>query len=273
MGRIHVNGVNLFVEESGAGDPIIFHHGYTGAHDVWLDEISPRLNDRYRCIVMDCRGAGDSEHPSEGYEIKQYAEDVIAVADSLGLEKFTYVGHSMGGGIGYHLGVHHGERLKKLVLVAPIPAGGIDVPESVLAASRAQRQSDNAREEMVAERILMRVRSSDESIVQGVDRALSVSEGHFEQSWQSMQKFDVSKKLSGLTTPTLIVAGAADGLCRANVNDWQKLPLATLHVFSRVGHGVPRDVPEEFSKVLIDFMEHGVVNAATQQKKLKEGSL
>ena len=88
-----------------------------------------------------------------------------------------------------------------------------------------------------------------------------------------MQKFDVSKKLSGLTTPTLIVAGAADGLCRANVNDWQKLPLATLHVFSRVGHGIPRDVPEEFSKVLIDFMEHGVVNAATQQKKLKEGSL
>ena len=270
MAKVHINGVDLFIEESGTGEPIVFHHGYTGAHDVWLDEISPRLDRRYRCIVMDCRGAGDSEHPPEGYSIEQYADDVIAVADSLGLDRFTFVGHSMGGGIGYQLGVSHGERLNKLVLVAPIPAGGIKVPESVHVAARAQRRSDNAREAMIAERMLMRVRSADESIVQGVDRALSVSEGHFEESWQSMLEFDVSEKLIELTTPTLVIAGAADGLCAANVNDWQKLPLATLHVFSRVGHGVPRDVPEEFSNVLIDFMENGVVNAMTQQKKLIE---
>ena len=86
MGKILVNGVNLFYEESGSGEPILFHHGYTGAHDVWLEEISSRLNDRYRCVVMDCRGAGDSEHPEDGYTIEQYAEDVIALADSLGLE-------------------------------------------------------------------------------------------------------------------------------------------------------------------------------------------
>ena len=91
MGKILVNGVNLFYEESGYGEPILFHHGYTGAHDVWLEEMSPRLNDRYRCIVMDCRGAGDSKHPESGYTIEQYAEDVIALADSLALEKITYV--------------------------------------------------------------------------------------------------------------------------------------------------------------------------------------
>ena len=96
-----VNGVNLFYDEIGQGEAIIFHHGYTGAHDVWLDEISPRLQHKYRCIVMDCRGAGDSEHSEDGYSIQQYARDVIDLADQLGLHKFTYVGHSMGGGIGY----------------------------------------------------------------------------------------------------------------------------------------------------------------------------
>ena len=83
-----------------------------------------------------------------------------------------------------------------------------------------------------------------------------------------MQDFDVSGRLEELTTPTLMVAGAADGLCPANVNDWQRLPNATLHVFSRVGHGIPTDVPEEFTLILADFLEHGVVNAKTQQEKL-----
>ena len=268
MTEMLVNGISLFCEESGAGEPILFHHGYTGAHDVWLDEISPRLNDRYRCIVMDYRGAGDSEHPTEGHNIKQYADDVIAVADNLGLDRFTYVGHSMGGGIGYQLGVSYGDRLNKLVLVAPIPAGGIGAPASIHEAAKAQRKSANARDEMIRERMLMRIRATKDSVIQGVDRALSVSDAHFDDSWQSMQEFNLSESLDELITPTLMVAGAADGLCAANVNDWQRLPNATLHVFSRVGHGIPRDVPEEFAIMLADFLEHGVVNAKTQQEKL-----
>ena len=114
----------------------------------------------------------------------------------------------------------------------------------------------------------MRIRATKDSVIQGVDRALSVSDAHFDDSWQSMQEFDLSESLVELITPTLMVAGAADGLCAANVNDWQRLPNATLHVFSRVGHGIPRDVPEEFAMILADFLEHGVVNAKTQQEKL-----
>ena len=263
-----INGVELFYEQLGAGEPIIFHHGYTGAHDVWLDEIAPRLEHKYRCIVMDCRGAGDSEHAADGYNIPQYARDVVAMADALGLEKFTYVGHSMGGGIGYQLGVEHSERLNKLILVAPIPAGGIQGDPKVLESGMALRASPTGRDTMIKQRQLLRVRASDADIILGVDRALSVSDKHFVDSWHAMCEFDVTDRLASLTTPTLIMAGAADGLCVANVNDWQKLPNATLHVFSRVGHGVPRDVPDEFAAVLDDFMEQGVINARTLQARL-----
>ena len=81
-----------------------------------------------------------------------------------------------------------------------------------------------------------------------------------------MVNFNIEDQLSELDTPTLVVAGAADGLCKANVEDWQRLPNATLHVFSRVGHGIPREVPDEFSEVLKDFLQHGVVNAQTREK-------
>lgn len=270
MPKLGINGAELFWDELGSGEPIIFHHGYTGAHDVWLDEISPRLADRYRCIVMDCRGAGDSEHSADGYNISQYAEDVVALADALELERFTYVGHSMGGGIGYELGISHADRLDKLVLVAPIPARGIQGDPAAHEQARDMRNAPDARQRMIAQRMLLRIRTPEEIVILGVDRALSVSDKHFEDSWQSMVEFDVEDSLDQLTTPTLIIAGSADGLCMANVNDWQRLPNATLHVFSRVGHGIPRDVPDEFSEVIADFMEYGVVNARTQQEKLQE---
>ena len=76
MPLANVNGVDLFYEESGSGEPIIFQHGYTGAHESW-DGVIERMRDRYRCIAIDARGAGDSSHPEDGYTIEQMAADVV----------------------------------------------------------------------------------------------------------------------------------------------------------------------------------------------------
>ena len=260
-----VNDVELWYEDTGGdGEVILFHHGYTGSHDSW-PPIIVQLRDRYRCVMMDARGAGDSAHPETGYSIEQYARDVIAMADSLGIGRFTYVGHSMGGGIGFQLGLEFADRLNRLVLVAPISSGGVAVaaPRREAAAKLWHERNED---ELVRQRVVgaARPESVDEVRVKaGVGRALSVSVGHYEQSWESMAAFNVTDRLGQLTTPTLIIAGAADGLVRANVADYLLLPNATLHVFNRVGHLVPQDVPDEFAKVLGDFMANGVVTAAT----------
>ncbi len=75
-----------------------------------------------------------------------------------------------------------------------------------------------------------------------------------------------------MTVSTLLIAGAAGGPLLANLADFQKLPNATLHVFSRVGHGVPSDVPDEFAAVVADFMQHGVVVAQTLQDRLQQAA-
>jgi pimeloyl-ACP methyl ester carboxylesterase len=266
-----INGVELFYEERGAGSPILFHHGYTGSHDGW-DPVVPRLADRYRCIVMDARGAVDSERPADGYSIAQYAADVIGMADALGLDRFTYVGHSMGGGIGMWLGLEHAHRLERLVLVAPIPADGIQ-SDPALHARAAEQRAAGDRDGMLTQRQAMAARPEefDESRARrAVERALSVSDGHFEHSWTAMRDFRVGDRLATLTTPTLVIAGAADSLLAANLKDVQRLPNATLHVFSRVGHAVPTDTPERFAEVIAEFMEHGVVTAATLQARVQE---
>jgi pimeloyl-ACP methyl ester carboxylesterase len=272
MPRATINGVELYYDQEGQGEPIIFHHGYTGSHDVWSDLITPRLRDRYRCIVMDGRGAGDSGHPADGYTIEQYARDVVGMADFLGLDSFTYCGHSMGGVIGMELGINHAARLNKLILVAPAPADGVQAPPEVFERSRRLRQ-ERARDTMIRERTIMSAREPDAArIAASVDRALSVSDGHFAQSWQALLDTRRGDQLAQVTVPTLLIAGAADSLLRANLADFLKLPNATLHVFSRVGHGVPGDVPDEFAAVVADFMENGVVVAQTLMDRLQQAA-
>ncbi|MBM3140953.1 MAG: alpha/beta hydrolase [Chloroflexi bacterium] len=266
-----VNGVELYYEEHGQGRPVLFHHGYTGSHDGW-ETVIPLLADRYRCIAMDARGAGESERAGGGYTIAQYAADVVGMADALGLDRFTYVGHSMGGGIGMWLGLEHAARLDRLVLVASIPADGTVSDPALHERAAEQRRAADA-EGMFRQRraLAARPESLDESRVRrAVQRALSVSEGHFEDSWRAMRDLRVGERLASLTTPTLVIAGAADGLLQANLTDFMRLPNATLHVFSRVGHGVPTDTPDRVAEVLADFMEHGVVNNATLQARLQE---
>jgi pimeloyl-ACP methyl ester carboxylesterase len=270
MPRQIVNGVELWYDDTGGpGEVVLFHHGYTGSHDS-RPAVIERLPSSYRCVMMDSRGAGDSSHPDDGYTIEQYAADVIGVADHLGIGRFTYVGHSMGGGIGMWLGLEHADRLNKLVLVAPVGSGGVSVAPELREMAR-RLWYDRDAEELVRQRVVMAARPESIDEVQTkarVERALSVSEGHFEGSWASMASFNVTDRLSEIMTPTLMVAGAADTLVRANLEDFLRLPNATLHVLSRVGHLIPSDATDTFAEVLSDFLGNGVVTAATLQERL-----
>lgn len=270
MARARINGTDLFWDQAGGSGPVLlFHHGYNGSHDAW-EGVVPAFSDRYRCIVMDARGAGDSAHPADGYSITQYADDVIAMADHLGVGTFTYIGHSMGGVIGYELGLRYPQRLERLVLVAPAPADGLrDAPGIEALHDRNRRlRLVRDRETLVREAIALAARPDPECLRRTVDRSLSSSAGHFEGSWESLLDYDAGSRLHLITTPTLLMAGAADSLLPYNLGDFQRLGNATLHVFSRVAHGMEYEAPEEFNKVLADFLVHGVVTAQTLQQAL-----
>ncbi|MBK6663466.1 MAG: alpha/beta hydrolase [Thermoflexaceae bacterium] len=273
MPHANINGASLYYAEQGTGPAILFHHGYTGSHDSW-DVVAPAFAAKgYRAIVMDCRGAGDSEHTADGYSIEQYADDVIGMADHLGLERFIYVGHSMGGVIGMELGIRYASRLEKLVLVAPAPADGVDVSVPGAAAQRerglALRRARD-RETLLRERLATTARPNPETIAAAVDRALSVSDGHYNDSWDALVTSRRGDRLEEIMVPTLLVAGAADGLLLANLRDYPRLGNATIHVLSRVSHGIHQEDPDTFITVLGDFLDHGVVTQATLVRRFRE---
>ena len=265
-----INGASLYYEEHGSGEPLLFHHGYTGSHHGWDGVIPIVAAAGYRCIAMDCRGACDSEHTADGYSTAQYAQDAVGMVDALGIDKFTYIGHSMGGVVGYQLGLNAREPLNRLVLDAPAPADGIVHPNSKVAhALSADRRRRGAKDELLEERLLLTARPRPvEDMLAEIDRNFGVSDGHYEDSWTDLEELRVGDRLGEITVPTLMMAGAADGLLEANLRDFARLPNATLHVFSRVSHGLPYEIPDEFAAVLLDFLEHGVVTARSLLEKL-----
>ena len=76
-------------------------------------------------VIIECRGRGDSEHTTDGCKLEQYALDSIELTHQLGHHRFSFAGHSMGGGIGMTLVLKRPDKLKKLVLMASIGSKGL----------------------------------------------------------------------------------------------------------------------------------------------------
>ena len=270
MPHAKINGAKLWYEEFGrdqfaAGPVLLLHHGYTASRVNWMP-VAQRLKQHFHIVVMECRGSGASEHTADGYSLEQYSEDVLGLMDKLALSRVSFAGHSMGGGIGYLLALNHPTRLDNLILMAPIPAAGIgDIPDAIRAERIAERQRGD--HQALLERYqAMRFRPDVETDAWFNDRVkhiLSVSDGHFVQSAESMQALNVENRLSELNTPTLMLAGAVDSLLPANLNDFLRLPNATLEVISRAGHEVAIHEPDRVSEVITEFMTHGVVTHAS----------
>ncbi|QPF88188.1 alpha/beta hydrolase [Bradyrhizobium genosp. L] len=114
------DGTKLFVQDWGAGKPVVLLAAWTFNSSVWGSHIVA-LNDKgYRCVAPDRRGHGRSEMPMTGYDLETLTDDVAAVIEQRDLRDVTLVAHSMGSieAVNY-LARHGSERIARLVLVAP----------------------------------------------------------------------------------------------------------------------------------------------------------
>jgi pimeloyl-ACP methyl ester carboxylesterase len=88
--------VTLHFTEQGQGAPLVLLHGFPLNGTIWHDQ-ARALSDHYRVITPDLRGHGQSSVPDGAYSMELMARDVFQLLDSLGIEKMTLMGHSMGG--------------------------------------------------------------------------------------------------------------------------------------------------------------------------------
>lgn len=132
MPVVTINNVMINYIEQGSGDEaVVFVHVMSGAigNRRWVLERPPK---KYHAYALDLRRHGQSEKQGS-YQLTRFAEDIYAFSRELGIGRFTYVGHSMSGKIGYKFAFNHQDVLKALVLITPSPIGVMLPPDQLAA--------------------------------------------------------------------------------------------------------------------------------------------
>lgn len=125
--RIATNGVALSVHEGGTGAALILLHGYPQNHMCWLN-LAPRFAERFRVIVPDLRGYGESEAPADDadhtvYSKREMARDIVGLMDAMGIARAHLLGHDRGARVAYRLALDHPERVDRLGIIEIVPTG------------------------------------------------------------------------------------------------------------------------------------------------------
>lgn len=264
------DGCQLHYEEYGKGAPVLLVHGLGSSTRDWEYQI-PELAAHYRVVAIDIRGHGRSDKPRERYSIAGFAEDVAALIEHLGLGRVHLVGISMGGMIGFQLGVERPELLQSLCIVNSGPEVKAKSPRDVL--EIAKRWS------------LSRLLSLD-TIAKGLGRLLfpkpeqAELRRKIEERWPQNDKraylasldaiigWGVRERLARISCPTLVISADHDYTPVAQKEAYVKeMPNARLLVIEDSRHATPLDQPQRFNSSLLAFLAEVEQTAPTALNK------
>jgi non-heme chloroperoxidase len=253
-------GVRLHYAEQGdqAGEAIIFLHGYS---DSWFSfsRVLPLLSPSYHAFALTQRGHGDSDKPECCYAPDDFAADVDAFMEKVGIEEATVVGVSTGALFAQRAALSYPRRLSRLVLIGAQTPANEDVVGLV---SKVRALEDPVPAEFV--------RGFQESTVQQpvpqefLDTVVSESlklparvwRDYLEQAVLSIDRNYVLE-LREIDVPTLILWGERDPLFPREEQERlaEAIPGASLKVYPDTGHAVHWDRPEWVARDLEEFMK------------------
>lgn len=117
---VRVNDLKMHYVEAGHGPPVVLLHGFPETWYCWRHQI-PEMSSRYRLIVPDLRGYGETEKPASGYDKRTLANDILALMRHCGISKAAIVGHDRGARVATRLVKDHPEAVDRLVVMDNIP--------------------------------------------------------------------------------------------------------------------------------------------------------
>lgn len=252
--------VRIGWEERGAGLPLVLVQGLGYARWGW-EPIADRLAERFRVVLLDNRGIGESEASPGPYTVEEMAGDVVQVLDEAGIVRAHVLGTSLGGMIVQELALAAPERIEKLVLVCTTPGGGNAVPmPDVTVRLIAEAPTLDP---LVALRRFVENALAPGAPDELVERILAhrLRTAQPLQAWLAQaaagQVFDVWDRLPGLERPTLVLQGSADVVVDPRNADLlaTRIPDAELELFQGCGHLLYWEQPERFAACVGEFFE------------------
>ena len=257
--RVAAGGADLAVEVRGDGAPIVFIHGFPFDRTMWRHQLAGLS--RWQRIALDLRGAGASSVPADGYSVARYADDIVQVLDTLGLDEAVVCGLSLGGYILFELLRRHAGRVRAAVFCNTKAAADTDEArrgrdEMVVLAEREGAAA-------VAERLMPQVLApatfaAQPDVVAHVREMIHRTPvpGIVGALRALRDRPDSTPTLAAIRVPVLVVAGEDDKIAPAEGARAMAaaIPGALFAVIPAAGHLAPLEQPLATSRAVADFL-------------------
>jgi 3-oxoadipate enol-lactonase len=208
----HINNVHLHYEIQGqANAPALILSNSLGANFFMWDAQLPELRKHFRVLRYDTRGHGQSEVTPGPYTFEQLARDVLALADSINIDKFSFCGLSMGGVTGLWLALHAAKRLHKLVLCSTgAKIGTADAWNARIEAVRKSGTKSIAAATM--ERwFTARFREREPQTVARIQKTLEdTNTAGYIACCEALRDADFREQVASISVPTLVISATHD---------------------------------------------------------------
>lgn len=259
--RLHDLDVHYELAAPGRGDAVLCIHGLGSSTEDWEPQIAA-LSRRHTVITYDVRGHGKSGKPNGRYSVRQFAQDAAALIEYLEPGPVHVLGISMGGMIAFQLAVDYPDLVKSLVIVN-------SGPEMVL---RGWRQKLAIYQRFVIVRV-MGMRKMGQVLATALlpkpehaaERATFVERWArndakaYLRSLRALIGWSVSERLAAIRCPTLIVTADQDYTPVVYKEYYtRQIPGARLAVIPDSRHMLPVERPNEFNRVVTDFLDAAV---------------
>ena len=261
------DGVPLYYDERGEGEPIVLIHGWTCDSDYWWQKNVDALAENHHVVTYDLRGHGRSGKTDDGHSLSSYAEDLEFLTESLNLQEITLVGWSMGVAVILtYLERFGDDRVRAIGLIDQTPkfysdddwefallgdfseegltelVGGLEADrpgaaKPIIQAFFAEPRSEERLSEMYARTTLTPTSVATAMLNDMVPR-------------------DFRNQLSEIEIPTLLLYGEQSAVFPGPLSEWmhEQIPDSELVMFAESGHSPFWEEPEAFNTELSAFV-------------------
>jgi 3-oxoadipate enol-lactonase len=261
MPTTEANGQTLYYEVHGEAEPLVCVMGLAANTLAWALQVQP-FAERHKTVIFDNRDVGRSSMASERYEIRDMAQDTLALADALELDSFHLLGYSMGGAISQEVAFAAPERVRTLTLALTYAATG-NWGRSFSKVWGGRRQSAS-REEHIDELMLLTLSEAFFENAEAVEftRTMMLNDPNpqppeaFARQLEASRRHDARDRLGSLEMPVHVIGGEYDIL----VPIWKQrelvdlIPGAKFSVIDRGPHAANLERAPEFNQHVLDFI-------------------
>lgn len=264
MPKVRANNIDLYYEFRGnpTGPTVVFVNGLLTDTASWNGHL-PHFEEKYRCLVYDCRGQGQSDKPDHVYDTPLHTQDLAALVDALGVERAHFVGLSNGGAALLGYVADHPGRALSIVVSGAYPY--VDTLLSIkltswvkaMEAGGSPLRFDVATPWVWGGQFLEKNYEAllpfrEKGINMPIEWAMNLIKG--------AMVHDIRDKLGKIDAPTLVVVGEEDALTPPKLSAYivERVPRAELLIMPGLGHAAALEDAAQFSQAALEFFgRHG----------------